>query len=465
MSGDLYTSYGLDPDVEAVLVARMASSPALFARLGRHLDPAKLGSPVAQEAVRTIQRLAAEGVAVKSPLTVRQAFRAQIDEGMGDPRIIREWVYLLDGATDYRTMTDDEIVAVVGPVVRRDLQVRAASDGLDAVASKNPDKGFEAVRRTIEQAGSVGRSAVSAGLGADAMVEALQGLGALDCLPTGIQLIDDETGGLPRGEVGMYVAGTGAGKSTWLTQQLATAVVRGISGALITVELPAEKALARFMACLTGHTVSYVREHPAEVAALIHAMNLPFWRIAKLDSDTTTMADVAATVAAWEDLAGGPIGLLCVDYIDRLDGETDNTALAGKNLVNAMIDWAAGTGRFSERSPGWLWTASQTRGRDEGRTAKSHRSKHRGGGGPYVPDHGDVAESIWKVKAPGYVIYAGVHRPEGGRKEIRFRIGKAREADDLALLGPLPTQYAKARVAESVYLDDVPMPRRGRFDG
>ena len=115
----------------------------------------------------------------------------------------------------------------------------------------------------------------------------IESLGQEDYLPTGVKIVDEASGGLPLGEVGMYVAASGSGKSMWLDQMFATALMLRFHAVYVSLELPRATVLARTCAALLGRTTNYVRGHAAECGQLIRDLNLPPLRVFKLDADVT----------------------------------------------------------------------------------------------------------------------------------------------------------------------------------
>jgi hypothetical protein len=126
------------------------------------------------------------------------------------------------------------------------------------------------------------------------------------------------------------------------------------------------------------------------------------------------------------------VDVVLVDYADRM--------VSGKSKVDGGHDYKIFMHVFQElsmwatRERLWLWTASQRKGLDKGKK---------------VADAEDASDSKHKGRIADVVITLNIRGELND--EMLYGIAKDRMASSGGTVGPLPTDFARARM---VYLND-----------
>jgi replicative DNA helicase len=150
---------------------------------------------------------------------------------------------------------------------------------------------------------------------------------AVDYVPTGFISLDKKITGIPVGELTIFAAPSGAGKTSFLLQLLRQIAVRDQSEAvcLFSIEMAAKKVIHRSAAALKGYGVSKPRKAPDALTdgqrqadrhrKAIEALNeLPLY----IDEDPEpTMAQINSRVMQVQ--ANEEVGLVGVDYDEKVD--------------------------------------------------------------------------------------------------------------------------------------------------
>ena len=213
------------------------------------------------------------------------------------------------------------------------------ADALRHDLDDNPDQQLDRANEKLYalSAGSITRADSgmrSAGVGAaEAMARsetAYKGSTALSGLSTGLQSLNDLTGGLQKGQVGYYAGGAGTGKTVLATTLLmAVGAIPGMIPLFFSIELSCEDIGRRFLAAMTG--ISVPRQlrgqlSPSEFGELVAAQQV-LERSALLVDDTTglTLGQLCQRARMQKRRKG--LHLIVVDYVQLLrslnrDGET-----------------------------------------------------------------------------------------------------------------------------------------------
>jgi len=146
---------------------------------------------------------------------------------------------------------------------------------------------------------------------------------------TGFYSLDEKITGVPVGELTIFAAHSGAGKTSWLIQLLRQVALQSSDQAVcfFSIEMPATKILHRAAAACSGHELSVVREHPESLVrgtpraerhrqALRALEDLPLY----IDDDPEpTVSQIYSRVMQVQ--ARHDVTLIGVDYDEKVDPE------------------------------------------------------------------------------------------------------------------------------------------------
>ena len=167
---------------------------------------------------------------------------------------------------------------------------------------------------------------------AKADVDAWERGESTDYLPTGFYGLDRKITGVPIGELTIFAAPSGAGKTSWLLQLLRQVAMRDSNQAVcfFSIEMPAAKVVHRAAAAWKGEELSQVRETPQANTqgsggqtyadrhreALEALRDLPLY----VDEDPEpTMGEIYSRVMQVQ--ASHDMALVGVDYDEKVDPE------------------------------------------------------------------------------------------------------------------------------------------------
>lgn len=157
-----------------------------------------------------------------------------------------------------------------------------------------------------------------------------------EIIPTGIQLID-ENGGIARGEIGMFIAPTGIGKTTLLTYVASRIATQKLNVVHIVFE---------------GRVNHYLKLHKK----LLNTENQHIKQhidVIKMEDGTTTINDVMNTIQMLNKQK--KIDAIVIDYIDciRANEKQKEFWLGESEVVNELE-------KYSVKNDLVIWTAVQT---------------------------------------------------------------------------------------------------------
>src|ERR1019366_706392 len=137
-----HEAYRLEPDTEAALVARVCQDPAMWAKLGRHLDPTAMGLPGAREALEAAQRIVRErGRPSKSIRDIVQVIGAMHAEGKVTLDLKAAVKNLLSTGQRHSDVegvasTDEMLVFHMRPILQRRMRKEAARLAVDELTAR-----------------------------------------------------------------------------------------------------------------------------------------------------------------------------------------------------------------------------------------------------------------------------------------------------------------------------------------
>jgi len=179
-------------------------------------------------------------------------------------------------------------------------------------------------------------------------------LKARNPVSTGWDLIDSITrGGLGRGELGVVIAPTGAGKSMALVHLGATALKLGYNVVHYTLELQDKVIGGRYDSCLTGLNLSEVRDHKEVIFDMVQGLQGKL-----LIKEYPTKSASTNTIKAHLDKLkahGHRVDFVIVDYGDLL--RPVSREREKRQELESIYEEMRGIAQLHECC---VWTASQT---------------------------------------------------------------------------------------------------------
>ncbi len=179
-------------------------------------------------------------------------------------------------------------------------------------------------------------------------------LKARNPVSTGWDLIDNITrGGLGRGELGVVIAPTGAGKSMALVHLGATALKLGYNVVHYTLELQDKVIGGRYDSCLTGLNLSEVRDHKDVILDMVQGLQGKL-----LIKEYPTKSASTNTIKAHLDKLkahGHRVDFVIVDYGDLL--RPVSREREKRQELESIYEEMRGIAQLHECC---VWTASQT---------------------------------------------------------------------------------------------------------
>jgi len=197
-------------------------------------------------------------------------------------------------------------------------------------------------------------------------------------IPTGIQLLDDETlqGGLSAGELGVVVAATGVGKSHFLVHVGAEAILAGYNVLHYTFELNEYAIGRRYDSHMTEIPSNEILQRTGEVRRFYKEKNLNEIGNLFIKEFGTGTASVITLKAHIDKL--GAFGfypdLIVIDYADIMKSTNSATSFQGTRFEQKSIYEELRALSKEVKAP--IWTASQAN--REGAAADYLTSEHMG---------------------------------------------------------------------------------------
>ena len=419
------------PQFEQACLALCCSSPTFWARVGHALDHERMELKISELILMAVRLIVKDtGRGPRNGLLVLQRLQRFVAAGKLKSEAV-EKVWELMEAADTAGLPDvegavQELLPAVKLAMRRDASWAALEE-----RAKQGD--FQSVSRMLEHADKLGtadvRSTVELGLGVFTAIDQMETGGRL---PTGISDYDNRSGGgMQRGQLGVVLAESGAGKSMWLISQAATAVKLGLHVAVATLELSVVLQSARLMAHLTGVETKAILESSAgkQLAKsrwLQMEPHVGVMSVSEFPPHATSVRQLIEWLDEREQEKGRKVDVFVVDYGDKL--QAPNVQEGNEYLAMRYVFEGLRRDIAHDRDC-YVWTASQ---------AARRKTKDR----DRVLDLGDVADSMHKIRTADRV--PTLKLDEDGLLTIfqaKDRTGEARWS-----VGPLPEDFARGRV-------------------
>lgn len=330
-------------------------------------------------------------------------------------------------------LPEDELVAGLAPVIQQDLRDQAVQAGIEAFSRKQD---LDKVLQLEERARKFGTLDSQGGLGlgfGPGALRAIQNLKRVATLPYGIWELDNlEDSGLPRGGLGIFMAATGGGKSFALCHLAANTYwcFEGVV-AYASLELPVEMVHARVVSNLLNVPVNELVRDPMRYEDRVEAVRTTAAGevyVKKFTPLVTRVPDITRWVEELEQGLGRKVGLLVVDYGDKVGAPKKNGE--DQNGYGTGLVVYEGLRNYAEQRDLFCWTASQA-------NRKKDRRKRI--------DVDDVADSMHKVRVADMVISINPNG-EDESKEVKFFLAKSRYGDGRRESNPVLTDYAHGRL-------------------
>ena len=214
---------------------------------------------------------------------------------------------------------------------------------------------FEEISGLIDEAIKLG-SDTNFGYDYKADFEERYQIRARNPVSTGWDHVDDLCkGGLGRGELGVCIAPTGAGKSMALVHLGATAVKNGLSVVHYTLELSDTAVGSRYDSCLTGVSLKDLHGMKEQIYEKVNAVagNVIIKEYPTKSATTMTIRTHLEKIKQ----RGIPVDMIIVDYGDLLKPISSSRNSEKRHDLESIYEELRGISQIN-KCP--LWTASQT---------------------------------------------------------------------------------------------------------
>ena len=423
------SDYGLDILFEKIVAQMIATTPAFYKKVGKHLSSEIIQDKTSKLVIETCLAM---GKAPSSSVLVRQRLRSQLDGGKIEQEAYADALDLLDAADeDKGAYSVEDISEELIPVIQRHMQKQAIEAAVDTFSRRGD---MSKVSQKLEASYRIGTSDLSLGSQlSSSVMEQIERLRKIKKLPIGIMELDVAlSGGLEKGSLALFVGPTGSGKSMSLAHVGSDAVSNGLNVAYATLELSEEHVHARIISNLTDlcwedivgddRTMKKARDR---LQVLEENGLLGFCTVKYFTPHATGVAEIRDWIREEEETFSKNIDLVCVDYAALLSAQNKR---AKHEELTAI---AEGLRALAADKKCWVWSAAQVK-------ASAHDSKNK----KITSDQ--TAGSMGLSRTADLVITLNP-RDEG--ETLMFRIDKNRHGRGGEDIGPLPHEFEKGRVA------------------
>lgn len=425
-------AYDFISDFEKALVYLAATSESFMLRVGILLESEAFALPASKLIVAQVAALEKENVKPSATI-VLQRLRSISKTGKlthDDILLAQSFFDEMERSGKGKALDETAITNEVVPILRKRRQDAALLKALDGKARGNLDT--KALREELEAAEGIGVHDKSVGLEmGDSMWAAIEARRLIARRRTGISELDTQlNGGAVPGALSFVIGGPGDGKSMYLSHIAANCIrQRGLVGC-VTLEVDEVEWQSRVIANLMDTPVTEVqgpnnklirrafeeRQEKGDFGAVV---------VKDMTGRITKVQDLKDWNNACEDKYGRPFDLIVVDYADKMEPHK-----ACKGMYEGMLYVYDGLRMWAAEKRLWpLWTASQSKA----------KGKDQHTLGLY-----DAADSTHKVRVADLVVTLNVNKETG---EIRYWIAKHRLGKSDIMIGPLPIDFSRGRMA------------------
>lgn len=425
--------YDLLPEFERALVTLLCSSPDFYKTIGEELEIECLALGPAQLALKAARQIYAEtGAGPNGLVILAQRLARWKRDGRVTYEEIGEVMDLFDMAEDRGLPPVEAALKEISPILKARLRDRAIRSGIEALGKEGD---MAKVIRTLQKSERIGEITHATGVNiapADlgAAFGEIERVRHLERLPTGIDELDIALdGGAERGSLFVIVGQPGDGKSMILIQAAAHAYLEGLHVAYATLELNRARTLGRLIANLSGIPTNAVldgkMDQARQVVEQVSAGEAGSITVEYFTPGGTTVDDIREWVERMEAARGRKMDLIVVDYADKLSAPKDKQQGDYHDMREVFESFRI----WMESTQRWGWTASQAKRKDK-------RQQQL--------DINDGADSQHKARVADGFITINLE-PDGTK--VSFFIAKNRNGTSRLTIGPLPTDFPRARIA------------------
>lgn len=437
MTDNEVTPYKFERSFECFVVALACTNPKFWGRISAAIEIEGFELQASRDALAAVRDIANErGRGPDKAALVLQRLRSWMTEGKLPLARVHAVAEMLEDAADWGLPSPEAVLNEIVPVLKgRSVQALTLELVQESVKGSKADMGH--IKRRVEQHERLGERDVSIGhrLGLGSL-DRIKALSELDRLPFGIPELDSVLdGGMGHG-LGIFIAGTGVGKSMFMCHAAAHALMNGLHVVYATLELPSEEIEARIVANLTGLPINALMSGQADLVAQtrLAAMEPFMGRLVTRDFTPkgTTVDDLIEWIEEVEAEAGVPVHVAIVDMLSKLKG------WSGKKGVGPQSTYLE-VGDVTETFRNYV--------KDRRKWGLSGMQPQRGAKDKKKIDTDDVADSMEAVRTADTVITASRTEDE---TQFEYFVAKSRFSEARKLVGPLPHDHACGRMCQIV---------------
>ena len=425
---DKYSEFA--PKFERALVYACCSSPRVWEMVGVHLRPEAMRDPRSAALLKAAAEIAREtGEGPSSPTVVVQRLCAVRDEGRLKQASLDKICGLLDEVEDDdpQLARPDHLIAEAARVVRARMTA-ATVQAIQVAHGKGDPLGRLAVQ--LESIERVGRdpatAAVMLGSGAWAAIERLR---RADRLPTGIVQVDDAlAGGLFAKTLSVWGAPANVGKTAAMVHQCCFNWLLGKRVIYVPMEEDVGSTLIRAIAFITGCTMDEVGatdgaavERLERMTALPNVGSLAVEYLPQGSSPAQLQRLIDGVLKDHPEF-DGEWDAVFVDYPDKM-----HPRQTAKNTYEKMGFVYDDLRKIAVDAGKWMVVGSQLKDYEGEPTIEDLRDSRM---------KGDIADA-------GILMW----RPDDDDDERMYKIAKNRGPGAGQVLGPVPTELERGRIA------------------
>ncbi len=417
---------------ELAVLRQLVADPIVLPKVGQYLDPARFPSEAGTRAAEVIvgywKRI---GRAPTATAALQEARRRQ-EDGKWDAEAVRSVAQVLDEAMEATPADSAYVIEQVCADARKEAVWKALDAGLLLHAQGRIDD----IEKGIAAATRIGRVDMDPGLDWAASLDERTEHRVTRKEPprwgTGVPELDDDLrGGLTAGELGVFVAPPGGGKSMALVGVTAHVMNLGGTVAYYSFEMSEPDIVDRIDSAVTGVPMQQLRQQAEDVKRRVDG-----WLrrckggcvVKKFAARVTSAKDVRAHLQYLRAERSVCPTVLVFDYADKMASSDGQRYEKDHQIVGAVYDEVRNLGaEFGCPA----WTASQTNAEgDEAKVATGHH----------------IARAREKWANADVMVSINRTEEEKQMEQVRLHIIKARYTVDGITIGPLRSDYGRGLI-------------------
>lgn len=401
-------------------------------RVGAYLEPDRFPSEDVRDVARAVHGYWKRLGHAPTPVAVLQEARGWQEAGKSTAEVVARVASTLDDAMDSPAADGRYVVEQVCEQARKAALWRALDEGLKAYGQGRLDD----VVLGIDRAGSIGKVDMDPGVDWSSSIGERTQQRVNHKEPprwgSGIVDLDDVIrGGLSAGELGVFVAAPGAGKSTALVSVSVHAMNLGGTVVYYSFEMYESDIVDRIDSAVTMVPLDQLKRNAEHVQGAVES-----WLarckgacvVKKFPARTTSARDVRAHLQYLRAARSIRPSVLVFDYADKMTSEDAARYEKDHQIVGAVYDEIRNLGQ-EFGCP--VWTASQTNSEgDEAKVASGHH----------------VARAREKWANSDVMVSINRTDEEKVNEQVRLHVIKCRYAADGVTIGPLRSDFGRGRL-------------------